>query len=99
MVVSGLSDGIVDVGFELVFQERSPDAIRSRVIGLLETTFLVGLAISFPIGGWLTDALGPRAAYVVAGAGTAISSLIMWPLLMDRPVEPVVLPALEGAGP
>jgi predicted MFS family arabinose efflux permease len=81
MVVAGASDGAGDVAFELIFQRRSPDAVRSRTIAVLETVFLIGLAVSFPIAGPLVDALGPRVAYVVAGLGVGLAALLMVPLI------------------
>jgi len=43
--------------------------------------FLTGLAISFPFGAMLVGAFGPKAAYAVAGAGCAITAVMLWPLL------------------
>jgi len=88
MLVAGASDGLVDVAFELVYQIRSPDEVRSRVLGALETVFLVGLAISFPFAGLLIGAFGPRACYAVAGAGTVTAAALIVPLLRrDRPSD------------
>jgi MFS family permease len=81
MLVSGASDGLVDVGVELLFQRRSPDAVRSRVIAALEAVFLLGLTLAFLFAGALVDAWGPRAAYAVAGAGGGVAALMLLPLL------------------
>jgi MFS family permease len=81
MLVAGASDGLVDVAFELVYQIRSPDEVRSRVLGALETVFLVGLAVSFPFAGLLIGAFGPKVCYAVAGAGTVTAAALIVPLL------------------
>jgi len=81
MIVSGASDGLVDVVVEVVFQRRSPDGVRSRVVAALETTFLLGLAVSFAFGALLVDALGPKAAYALAGGGCTVTAVLLLPLL------------------
>ena len=81
MLVSGASDGLVDVAVEVIYQRLSPDAVRSRVLAALESVFLLGLAVSFLIAGPLIDALGAKAAYALAGAGCTITAVILVPLL------------------
>ncbi|HEV8421124.1 MAG TPA: MFS transporter [Actinomycetota bacterium] len=84
MLVSGASDGLVDVAVEVIFQRLSPDAVRSRVIAALEAVFLLGLAVSFLFAGPLVDALGAKAAYALAGAGCAVTALMLIPLVRQR---------------
>jgi predicted MFS family arabinose efflux permease len=97
MLVSGASDGLVDVAVEVIFQRLSPDAVRSRVIAALEAIFLLGLAVSFPFAGPLVDALGAKAAYAVAGAGCTLTAILLIPLMRNPKTHPVRLdrPALE----
>jgi MFS family permease len=96
MLLGGSSDGLVDVAIELIFQRRSPDAVRSRVIGALQANFLLGLSVSFLFAGSLIDAFGPKAAYVLAGAGLFIAALMLLPLLRQK--EGVPTPK-DSAGP
>jgi MFS family permease len=99
MLIGGLSDGLVDVAVELIFQRRSPDAVRSRVIGALEANFLLGLAVSFLFAGWLVDAFGPKSAYVLAGAGCFVCALMLVPLLRRGTREEDGPPSVpEGEG-
>jgi predicted MFS family arabinose efflux permease len=84
MLVSGGSDGLVDVAVEVIYQRLSPDAVRSRVLAGLETVFQLGLAVSFLFSGALIDGLGPRAAYALAGVGCAVAALMLVPLLSSR---------------
>jgi MFS family permease len=88
MLLGGMSDGLVDVAVELIFQRRSPDAVRSRVIGALEANFLLGLAVSFMFAGSLIDAFGPKSAYVLAGGGLFVTALMLLPLLRSEADEP-----------
>src|SRR5262249_54845648 len=81
MVVSGCSDGIVDVAVELTFQRRSPDAVRSRVLAGLEGTFLIAFATSFLFAGAFVNAFGPKAAYALAGSGCLVTAVLLTPLL------------------
>lgn len=81
MCVSGASDGLVDVVVGVIFQRRSPDAVRSRVVAALEAVFLLGLAAAFPFGGFLVGALGPKAAYALGGVGCAVSAVMLIPVL------------------
>jgi MFS family permease len=89
MLLGGMSDGLVDIAIELIFQRRSPDAVRSRVVGALEASFLLGLAVSFLFAGTLIDAFGPKAAYVLAGGGVFVTALMLLPLLRSE----------DGSGP
>jgi len=88
MVLAGASDGIVDVAVEVIFQRRSPDHVRSRVIASLEAVWHGGLALSFLFAGTLIDALGPKAAYALAGAGSALASVMLLPVLREPRRDP-----------
>jgi MFS family permease len=87
MLVGGTSDGVVDVAVETIVQRRSPDAVRSRVIGALEAVWHVGISISFLFSGPLVNSFGPKAAYVLAGIGCGASSLLLMPLLRRRSIQ------------
>jgi MFS family permease len=81
MVVSGASDGLVEVAVDVLFQRRSPDRVRSRVVAVLEAVFHSGLAVSFLFAGALVDAFGSKAAYVLAGSGCALAAMLLLPVL------------------
>jgi MFS family permease len=100
MLVGGASDGVVDVAVETIVQRRSPDAVRSRVIGALEAVWHTALSVSFLIAGPLVNALGPKSAYVLAGMGCGASTLLLTPLLRRRvPAGGPPLPAEEAPPP
>jgi MFS family permease len=81
MLVSGTSDGLVDVGVEMMFQRLSPDVVRSRAIAALEAVYLLGMTLAFLFAGPLVDTFGPKAAYAVAGTGCGIAACMLLPLL------------------
>jgi MFS family permease len=95
MVVAGASDGLVEVAIEVIFQRRSPDYVRGRVIAALEAVFHGGLALSFLFAGSLIDAFGPKAAYGLAGAGCTVAAIMLVPLLREHAVPG----ELGGQGP
>lgn len=98
MLLAGTSDGLVDVAVETTFQRRSPDAVRSRSLAALESIWLTSVSVSFLFSGALVDALGPKAAYVLAGSGCAVTALLLVPLLrLWTEHEP--LPAGDATGP
>jgi MFS family permease len=102
MLVAGTSDGMVDVAVEVIYQRRSPDAVRSRVVATLEATWHTGLALSFLFAGWLIDSFGPKMAYILGGVGCAVCALILLPLRrLDRPAHspPESRPATASAEP
>jgi MFS family permease len=84
MLVSGASDGVVDVAALGILQRQTPDAVRSRVLSAFDGAVLATLALSFLFAGPLVDALGPKAAYAIAGGGCATTALILWPLARGR---------------
>jgi MFS family permease len=86
MVVGGVGDAFAEISAQGMFQRRTPDSVRSRVMAASDTLVLVGLAASFLFAGPLVDALGARGVYAVAGSGCAISALILLPILRgERP--------------
>jgi MFS family permease len=77
VVTEGICEGFASVAEQGLLQRRTPDDVRSRVVGAVEAATLVALAISFAIGGQIVDVVGPRAAYYLGGVTTLIAALIM----------------------
>jgi MFS family permease len=84
MAAGGIADGIASVAEETLVQRRVPDAVRSRVIAAIETAVLVALALSFGFAGFLLEAVGPRATYLVAGVVFGIGALVIAVVLRDE---------------
>ena len=77
VVTEGICEGFASVAEQGLLQRRTPDEVRSRVVGAVEAATLIALAISFAIGGQIVDVVGPRAAYYIGGVTTLIAALIM----------------------
>jgi MFS family permease len=77
VVVEGICEGLATVAEQGILQRRTPDEVRSRVVGALEAATLIALAISLTAGGPIVDVLGPRAAYYVGGITTVLAALIV----------------------
>lgn len=77
VVAEGICEGLASVSEQGLLQRRTPDEVRSRVVGAVEAATLLALAISLTAGGPIVDALGPRAAYHVGGLTTVLAALII----------------------
>jgi MFS family permease len=77
MVGAGTGEGIGGVAEQGILQRRTPDHVRSRVIGASESAILIALALSFAFGGEVVDSIGPRGAYVVGGLSCLAASLVL----------------------
>ena len=85
MIVGGVGEGVASVAEQSIFQRRTPDEVRSRVLGALEAIVLISLAVSFLFGGTVVDALGPRVTYAIGGVTFALAAAILAPAyLRDR---------------
>jgi len=84
MFVAGGADSIVDTAAETLIQRRSPDAVRSRVVAAVDGCILTAFAASFLFAGLLVAALGPKAAYAIAGLGCGVAGVLMLPVLGER---------------
>ncbi|MBI3647297.1 MAG: MFS transporter [Actinobacteria bacterium] len=73
----GMTDGLGTVAEQGIIQRRTPDEVRSRVGGAIETAALLAFAASFGFGGFLVDAFGPRVAYTVGGAAALLATLVL----------------------
>jgi MFS family permease len=85
MVVGGVGEGVGGVAEQGIFQRRTPDEVRSRVLGALEAIILLSLAGSFVLGGPVVGAIGARWTYAIGGVGFLFAASILAPTyLRDR---------------
>ena len=87
----GLADGPTQVVEQNLLQRRTPDHVRSRVMGAWESIMHVALVVSFLLGGLLVPIVGGRGAYAVGGITGVIGTLLLLPLirwLPDRSADP-----------
>jgi MFS family permease len=77
VVAEGVCEGFASVSEQGLLQRRTPDDVRSRVVGVVEAATLIAMAISLTAGGPIVEYLGPRLAYVIGGLTTVVAALIV----------------------
>lgn len=81
----GLADGPTQVAEQNLLQRRTPDVVRSRVMGAWEAANHVSLVIAFVIGGAIVPVIGPKGAYALGGVTGLIGTAFLVPLLRLLP--------------
>lgn len=64
-----------------------PPGERSTANGTVTAGAMVGIALTYPVFGWLMDAVGWPAAFVVSGAALALLGAAWYALAADRPAD------------
>jgi MFS family permease len=85
-VLGGTGNGVQWVAVMTALQEAVEDEYQARAAGLLESAAAAVPGIGFLVGGVLTAAVSPRAAYAVSAAGVAVV-VAVWarrPIVPDR---------------
>lgn len=77
LTAAGLANGIDNVTTDTILQKRVPEAFLGRVFSVRFLSHSTGEAIAYPVGGLVVDAVGPRSAYLLAGAGTLVAGLLV----------------------
>ena len=91
-VAWGVGDGVIVVAEQNIFQRRTPDAVRSRVLGASEGIFHGTLAVSYIAAAVVLPVAGAQGMYALFGAACALSVLVLLPLLRERADQPVLDP-------
>ena len=81
----GLADGPTQVVEQNLLQRRTPDVVRSRVMGAWEAINHVALVTAFVIGGVVVPVIGPKGAYALGGVTGLIGTTMLLPLLRRLP--------------
>lgn len=95
VAVVGAGNGAAVVCNALLVQRGAPDELRGRAFTVLMSSNYVVLGLGMLAAGPLTDALGPRAVWGVAGALSALAAVVG--LAMARGVSARREPALQTA--
>ena len=82
----GVGEGLTGVAEQNLFQRRSPDSVRSRVLGAVEGLFHGGLTVSFVAAAFALPLVGARGMYAIAGVAAGLSVIVLLPLLGEKPV-------------
>jgi MFS family permease len=84
-VAWGAADGLVVVADQNIFQRRTPDAVRSRVLGALEGIVHGTLVIAYLGAAVALPVVGARGMYALLGVGAGLSVVVLLPLLREPP--------------
>ena len=76
--ILGVGNTLVDVAGLTLLQRATPDDVRARVFGVLESVFLGTIGIGAILAPLLTTALGARGALIAAGGGLSVLVLLFW---------------------
>ena len=87
VLVGGSGEGFGGVAEQGMIQRRTPDAIRSRVVGATEAAVMAAFAISFAFGGPLVDTIGVRWTYALGGISCLIGAAIIVPAMRQAATE------------
>src|SRR5262245_9120435 len=85
IVIVGAGNGTAVVCNALLVQRGAPDELRGRAFTVLMSSNYVVLGVGMLVAGPLTDALGARAVWGIAGALSAVGAVIA--LVMARGVQ------------
>ena len=66
-VLSGAANGMGSVSYDSMLQERTPDALRGRVMAASEAVFHGAFLIGVSISGWMGTNVGIRPTYALSG--------------------------------
>jgi MFS family permease len=91
---AGAGNGVAVVCNALLIQRGAPDELRGRAFTVLMSSTYVVLGIGMLVAGPLTDAVGPRAVWALAGAACGVAAIAG--LVMARGVSTRGEPALQA---
>jgi MFS family permease len=74
-LVGGIGNGVQWVAVMTALQERVPEALQVRVVGLLDAGAQLAPGLGYALGSVLTALLSARATYGIAGAATTVAAL------------------------
>jgi MFS family permease len=74
-LVGGIGNGVQWVAVMTALQERVPEALQVRVVGLLDAGAQLAPGIGFALGSVLTALLSARATYGIAAVATTLAAI------------------------
>jgi MFS family permease len=83
-VFAGTSNGFLNVAYETLLQERTPDHIRGRVMAASDAVLDVALVAGLLIAGTVSVTLGVRGSFALAGVLVVCSAAVAARLLRSE---------------
>jgi MFS family permease len=80
ILVAGFGDAYMSVAEQGMFQRRTADAVRARVMAAFDALIQVSMAASFGFAGLIVALVGPRGAYVVGGVTALVAVGLLVPM-------------------
>jgi hypothetical protein len=90
LVIAGAGRTVQDVVGRTLLQRASPDAVLSRVLGVVEAMFMASFGIGGALAAVLIALLGAQGAFVVAGLLLPVAIALAWRTLQRLDANAVV---------
>jgi predicted MFS family arabinose efflux permease len=84
-LAGGAGNGVQWVAVMTALQERVPDALQVRVVGLLDAGAQLAPGLGFALGSILTAAVSARATYALAGGATMVAAVAFFVMHVRTP--------------
>jgi len=94
-MIAGMGNGAEVIATDTLVQRLTPRHLLGRAFGAVATAAQLGAAVAYAAAGPLVGALGPRGAFLAAGAGCGLASLAAVPALRAA----AHVPALKASPP
>jgi MFS family permease len=83
-LLAGVGNAAENIASDTLVQRLVPRHLLGRAFGALGTAAQLGSALAYAAAGPLLAAIGPRAAFALAGVGSALGILLLAPALRER---------------
>lgn len=84
VLANGVADAIAIVADQGIKQRRTPDVVRARVMSASEAVAHIALAVGYALAGPVLALTSAQGLYVAAALASAISTLILLPIVMGK---------------
>jgi MFS family permease len=81
LALAGLGTTIVDVAGVTLLQRNTPDAVLTRVMGVVQSVFVGTLGLGAVLAPALIDAIGVRWTLAAVGTPIGVAAFLAWPRL------------------
>ena len=80
ILVAGFGDASLGVANQSMFQRRTPDSVRARVLAAQDALIQITMAVSFAVAGLVVALVGARGAYLIGGATALVAVGLLLPV-------------------
>ncbi|WP_375143035.1 MFS transporter [Paenibacillus sp. D2_2] len=76
-VLAGLGAGMTFIPFQVMLQQRTPEALIGRVFGAVTSVTSTAALIGPIVGGYLVTTFGPQIAFIISGSLVALIGCVL----------------------